>query len=51
MAVYRRKGTVNNPIALGIKGSNFCLSCVPKEGAEGQPELQLEVSDVLSFAV
>nr|XP_056716080.1 interleukin-1 beta-like [Euleptes europaea] len=47
MAVYRPKGTVKNPIALGIKGSNLCLSCVPKEGAEGQPELQLEEADIL----
>ncbi|XP_048367955.1 interleukin-1 beta-like [Sphaerodactylus townsendi] len=48
MAIYRPKGTVkNNPIALGIKGSNLCLSCMPKEGAEGQPELQLEEADIL----
>ncbi|XP_077162082.1 interleukin-1 beta [Paroedura picta] len=47
MAVYRRKDNVENPIALGIKGSNLCLSCVPKEGAEGQPELQLETADIL----
>ncbi|XP_060106926.1 interleukin-1 beta [Heteronotia binoei] len=47
MAVYRPKGTVKNPIALGIKGSKLCLSCVPKEGAEGQPELQLEEENIL----
>ncbi|XP_015276613.1 PREDICTED: interleukin-1 beta-like [Gekko japonicus] len=47
MAVYRRKDQqVKNPIALGIKGSGLCLSCVPKEGAEGQPELQLEKESI-----
>ncbi|XP_054853999.1 interleukin-1 beta-like [Eublepharis macularius] len=45
MAVYRSKDTVKNPIALGIKGTGLCLSCVPK--GEGQPELQLEEANIL----